>query len=581
MGVSFFGLNAGTKRLAKQGLGYAASALLVALLAGPAAADDQVDLDPNATDPVARGKYLATAADCAPCHTGPNMKPFSGGLIMDTPFGSLSTPNLTPDKETGLGEWNFAQFYQAIHRGIRRDGEYLYPVFPYPSFTKITEKDAKDIFAYLQSLEPVHAPRKESGMSFPFNIRASLVFWRQLYFDEGTFQPDPKVSDEINRGSYLVNALGHCGACHSPRTLLGGTEDDRAFQGGEVDTYFAPDITGSLADGIGGWTDEQLTDYLTKGAAKGKGTVFGPMAEVVNHSLSKLPASDIKAIVAYLKHTASLPKEDADNDPDLRKHAGAIVYLNNCAACHQPEGTGINGAVPNLKGNDAVMAGEPKNILSAVLGGLPGQGNYGQMPSFAPKLTDREVADVANYIRNAWGNSAPPSATPDMVASLRTALNVPEPAGLRPNPDFVCPSPTGGSSGDGVTVPKPIMALMAHATPEEVGNRVHVIISQLHREKPNLSDAELTNMLVTAYCPILADAQDLSDEEKHQYLATFSSKIYQVLSKERLPPGSRILVQVPLAPDVLGKVEADAKAKKEDRAKWIEDAIEKALSGAN
>ncbi|GAB5467781.1 MAG: hypothetical protein Kilf2KO_08110 [Rhodospirillales bacterium] len=560
------GASEGATRTAAAGL--LASGLLVAsfgLGAIPAGADDASDL-------VKQGEQLAIAGDCVSCHTAPGGKPYAGGLEINTPYGSLSTPNITPDKQTGLGDWTEAQFYTALHEGIRKDGAYLYPVFPYPSFTKVREADVKAIWAYLQTLEPVSAPRKPSNMSFPFNVRAGLAVWRQLYFTEGTFRPDPKWSAQVARGAYLVEGLGHCGTCHTPRTALGGSESDQSLAGGDVDTWFAPDISSSLSSGIGDWSTEEIVHYLRTGAAKGKGKAFGPMAEVVHNSLSKLPDADIEAIAAYLKQTPAR-SDPTDNEPDLRKRAGGLVYINNCSTCHQPNGDGITGAIPNLADNSAILGEESNNIVSAVLGGLPGGGGYGQMPSFASKLTDKEVADVANYVRNNWGNFAPANATPDLVASIRSGLNVPSAGGdSRPTSAFLCPSP-----GD-LDIKPATINLMRYATPSELGNRVGIIMAQLKRNHPGIDATQLVDDVAAAYCALLKDDSSIDDEQRHQRMVHFTAKLQSQIAKETLPPGARVLVQVPFSPEVLGKVEAAAAAAKEDRATWIEKAAEDRLT---
>jgi len=543
-----------------------ATVLALGLATGAGAAETKDDM-------VKRGKELATAGDCTSCHTVPGGKPFAGGLMMNTPFGTLSTPNITPDKETGLGDWTEADFYQALHEGIRKDGAYLYPVFPYPSFTKVREDDVKAIWAYLQSLEPVKAPRKAYDMSFPFNIREGLLVWRQLYFQEGTYRPDPKWSKEVARGGYLVEGLGHCGTCHSPRTALGGTESDKALAGGYVGTWFAPDISSSLQSGIGGWSKQQVVDYLRKGAAKGKGKTFGPMQEVVHNSLSKLPDADIEAIAAYLLAT---PPETypPDENPDLRRTAGGLVYVQNCSACHQPNGDGIANTIPNLAGNGAVTAESPDNVISAVLGGLPASDGYAKMPSFAGKLDDRQVADVVNYVRSSWGNYAPANATPDKVSSIRESLKVAKADGTTSGEAFTCPDT--GSGGD-LSISPATVNLMRYATPDELGNRVGIIVNQVKRNNSGIGEAQLVDDVAAAYCPLLKANKELSDQERQQRMASFVAKLQSQLSKEQLPAGAKVLVRVPFTPEVLSRIEAAAAAQKETRAEWLEKAAEEKL----
>jgi mono/diheme cytochrome c family protein len=258
-------------------------AVSVGLAAGFAATPARADAP---SDLIAKGKYLATMGDCQACHTASGGTPFAGGLEMDTPFGKISTPNITPDKATGIGDYTDQQFIRVFHAGIRRDGAYLYPVMPFPWYAKVTDDDVLAIKAYLFSLPPVTAPRKPLQISFPFNIRTGLGVWDAAFLHEGVFKPDPSKSDEVNRGAYIVEGLEHCGECHDSRNMLGAGAVAKPLQGGEIDHWFAPNITSDVRTGIGRYSDDQLVSFLKTGTAPGVGTVVGPMAQTVHDSLS-------------------------------------------------------------------------------------------------------------------------------------------------------------------------------------------------------------------------------------------------------------------------------------------------------
>lgn len=235
----------------------------------------------------------------------PRGKAFAGGLSIPTPFGTIVTPNITPDRATGIGAWTDQQFYHALHDGIGAHGENLYPAFPYPWFTRVTRPDVMAIKAYLFSLPPVHAPKQPNDLIFPFNLRIGLAAWNWRYFHPGTFKPDPNVSAQINRGAYLVEGLGHCGACHTPKNIAQAPKAGQSFGGGEIQGWYAPNISADVREGVGGWTDAQLVTLLKTGAVPGKGIVRGPMLQTVHDSLSQLTDSDLEAMAAYLKSTPS------------------------------------------------------------------------------------------------------------------------------------------------------------------------------------------------------------------------------------------------------------------------------------
>ena len=372
------------------------------------------------TTAVQRGEYLARAGDCISCHTAPGGAPYAGGYRLETPFGALLAPNITPDPATGIGNWSDDDFYRALHAGINRRGKDMYPAMPYDFYTRVTREDSDAIYAYLRTVAPVGNAVDVNQLRFPFNVRMSMAVWRELYFTEGTFKPDPGKSPAWNRGAYLVEGLGHCSACHSPRNALGGIEKDKAFTGATVDGWFALNLSSNLHTGLGTWTAQDIATYLKTGAVTGRTTALGPMALVVKNSTSQMTDADLLAMATYLKDipaTSSL--RQGKPAPDPSRVAGATLYLDHCSGCHQSGGRGLPGVFPPLAGNGAVIAPDPADVLKVVLQGIPAQGKYVPMPSFAMQLSDAQIADLANYVRTSWGNSAAANATPAMVAGLR------------------------------------------------------------------------------------------------------------------------------------------------------------------
>jgi mono/diheme cytochrome c family protein len=372
---------------------------------------------------IQRGEYLARAGDCVSCHTARGGAPYAGGFRMETPFGYLLSPNITPDIDTGIGRWSADDLYRALHDGVNRRGQDMYPVMPYTFYTNVTREDSDAIYAYLRTVTPVRNTVDINQLHFPFDQRWSMVAWRELYFTEGTFKPDVSRTPAWNRGAYLVEGLGHCSACHSPRNRLGAIETKREFTGATIDGWFALNLSSNLHTGLGEWTAEQIATYLKTGALAGKTTALGPMVEVVKNSLSYLTDADLTAMAEYLK---SIPANSSlrASDPTAggSRRRGAALYLEHCSGCHQAKGRGVPGVFPPLAGNGVVMAPDPANILKVVLGGVRARNGYVGMPSFAGQLDDEQLAELANYLRVSWGNRAPANTNPDMAASLRRSL---------------------------------------------------------------------------------------------------------------------------------------------------------------
>jgi mono/diheme cytochrome c family protein len=384
-------------------------------------------------DVVARGEYLARAGDCIACHTVPAGKLFGGGRPMDTPFGTLFTPNISSDKETGIGKWSAAEFYTMMHSGKSRDGLLLYPAMPFASYTKVTRKDTDAIYAYLQSTPPIHQPNRAHELRFPFNQRSLLYGWRVLFLREGEYKPDPTQSVEWNRGAYLVEGLGHCTMCHTAINALGGNSPSKKFEGGliPVQNWYAPSLTSNKEAGLGDWSIQDISDLLQTGVSN-RGAVYGPMAEVVYDSFQYVSDDDIRAVAVYLK---SLPARAGEKSgPPTAAVAeeknrlfplGQKIYDAQCAICHSAKGQGKLPDFPPLANNQSIQMTSSVNPIRMVLNGGYAPGTmknpkpYG-MPPFAQSLSDEEVAAVVTYIRTAWGNHGAPVSGQD-VNQLRSA----------------------------------------------------------------------------------------------------------------------------------------------------------------
>ncbi len=398
-------------------------AILCAALLCTAPGYDPAQADPPLPETIARGKALVDAADCASCHTADPAKPLAGGKRIDTPFGGIFSPNLTPDRETGLGAWTDGEFYRALHDGVARNGARYYPAFPYPNFTRITRDDVLAIRAYLATLTPVRNTPPPPQLRWPLNYRMVMRGWNFLFFRAGTFEKNPQKSDEWNRGAYLVEGAAHCGACHTPKNVFGADKPGQMYGGGWIDGWFAPRLDGAERSGLKSWSVDDIAEYLQTGR-NGRSHAGKPMAEVVVNSTSKMSDADIRAIAVYLKDLAAgAPEPTAVPPPQAQMADGARVYKGACIACHESDGTGSPRIYPPLPGNANLQSADPSSALRIILDGAqtvttPRAPNTGSMPAYAGKLSDQEIADVATYIRNAWGNAAP-AVTPAHVAKAR------------------------------------------------------------------------------------------------------------------------------------------------------------------
>jgi mono/diheme cytochrome c family protein len=384
--------------------------------------------DNQAFEKIERGRYLAVLGDCVGCHTAPGGTPFAGGAALETPFGALLGPNITPDVVTGVGAWSEEDFRRVMHEGIGKGGVRLYPAMPYPAYTKVTRDDVSAIWAYLRTLEPVRNEIQPNQLRFPFNVRRPATSaWDLLNFKPGEFQPDPAKSDVWNRGAYLVEGLGHCGTCHTPKNITGGDRGSEALQGALLQDWYAPDLTEDPRTGIGRWSIEEIVRYLKTGA-NSYDIASGPMAEAVTNSTSQMTDADLLAIATYLKDRAprSGSAVTALAAGDSRMVAGKAIYEDRCGACHVYSGAGVPTLFPRLAGAPLVQSIDPTSLIRVVLIGSRAVATSAAptapaMPAFGWNLNDTEIADVLTYVRNTWGNAAS-AVQPEDVSKLRRRL---------------------------------------------------------------------------------------------------------------------------------------------------------------
>ncbi len=388
--------------------------------------DPIADSTPNAAQ-LRRGQYLVAAGDCMSCHLREGGEPLAGGLGLRTPFGVIYTPNITSDKETGIGDWSSDQFYRAMHDGIDDEGNNLYPAFPYPWFRRVGREDDDAILAFLKTTPAVRYTPPKNDLPFPLNFRPVVKGWNLLYFNSQDFMPEANQSPEWNRGAYLVNGLGHCGGCHTPKNALGADKTKLELQGATLDNWVAPDLTANDRTGLGGWSVDDVAEYLRTGrnAHAGAG---GAMADVITYSTSLMSDADRHAMAVYLKSQAPSPRAaNAQPEPGAMRR-GAEIYSDACASCHLENGVGQPRYFPPLGPNAMLQQADPIGLEHLILAGgrigtSPSRPSPLSMPSFAWKLSDQEVADVSTYIRNSWGNQAAAVSVSD-VRDARKRLNL-------------------------------------------------------------------------------------------------------------------------------------------------------------
>jgi nicotinate dehydrogenase subunit B len=380
---------------------------------------------------IARGRLLAETGDCAVCHTAPGGTRLAGGRALETPFGTIHSTNITPDPETGIGAWSYPAFERAMREGVHRDGSQLYPAFPYTSFTKASDADLQALYAYLMAEPPIRATAPAPALRFPFDQRPLMAAWNTLFHKPGAYKLDPRRSDDWNRGAYLVEGLGHCSACHSPRNALGAEEKGAAhLAGGLAEGWDAPALT-ALSKAPVPWTEGDFYTYLRTGFSERHGAAAGPMAPVID-GLRGLPDSDLRAMATYLASfnpaaatadaEAVAARAEAGTAPGVAASPGARIYDGACAVCHESEGPSLFGVKPRLVLNSNLHGGRPDNLIRVVLDGmrLSGRGERGAMPAFRESFSDAQMAELVTYMRNRFAPSEPPwTDVPATVARLR------------------------------------------------------------------------------------------------------------------------------------------------------------------
>lgn len=387
------------------------------------------------------GAYIARTGDCVACHSVPGGKPFAGGLAMQTPVGTIYSSNISPDKQSGIGNYDYADFKNAVQFGIRKDGTPLYPAMPYPSYAIMPDADIQALYAYFMSqVEPVSQPSADSTIPWPLNMRWPMAWWQLLFASKRDFAAPAGADEKLVRGAYLVEGPGHCGACHTPRGLayqekaLSLADGDAFLSGAVIDGWRAKSLRGE-AQGLQSWSAEEIVMFLKTGRTD-KVAAFGAMADVVEHSTRYFTDGDLASIAAYLKQlppvagklAAFPPKADTttaalrDGRYDSR---GAVIYMEQCVVCHRADGQGMPRIFPALAGNSAVYAQNPQSIIQITLEGGKMPANETDAMAFAMPgfrhLSNQDVTDVINFIRTAWTNQAPPIADND-VAHIRDFL---------------------------------------------------------------------------------------------------------------------------------------------------------------
>jgi mono/diheme cytochrome c family protein len=392
----------------------------------PAGAAAAGAVDPQDFAQIERGHYLTVAGDCAACHTvAGSGHDFAGGRPIETPFGRLIAPNITPDPETGIGAWTDDEFVNSLTEGTGRGGTRLYPAMPYTYLTKLSRDDALAIRAYLNTVAPVRNAVDPNQLPFPFNIRSTLAVWNEMFFKPGPFRPNDGKSAEWNRGAYLAEGPTHCGMCHTPKNFLGGDKSSQNLQGYALQGWFAPNITNDSRRGLGGWSVDDIAEYLKTGHNK-TSAATGLMSEMVSLSTSHMTDADLRAIAVYLKDQPGQEQSDRPALDEAMMKSGASIYVDECSGCHTADGKGTPGLFPSVNGSPVVQQADATSLLHIVLRGARSTGTdqaptAAAMPAFAWVLKDEDVAAVLTYVRNTWGNSAPPVSASD-VAKARLDL---------------------------------------------------------------------------------------------------------------------------------------------------------------
>ncbi|WP_395337456.1 cytochrome c [Novosphingobium sp. BL-8H] len=404
----------------------------------PASSFDGVSVDTKSPALVQRGEYLARASDCVACHSTIGAPAYVGGLKMPTPMGAIYATNITPDRQTGIGTYTLADFDRAIRKGVAKDGHRLYPAMPYPSYAKLEDGDVRALYAYfMNGVRPVRQENRKSDISWPLNMRWPLAFWNAAFAPGAPYMADALKDAQWNRGAYLVQGAGHCGACHTPRSV---TMNERGLDGGSatflsgalIDGWYAPSLRGDYNTGLARWSEQDIYQFLKTGR-NAHGVVYGSMAEAFNNSIQFLTDEDLRAIAHYLKSLPGDPARDGANwrydNATVRSltvastDPGARVYMAKCSFCHGADGRGKAPWIPPLAGTASSLGKENASTINVTLNGsdrvvAANVPDAYRMPAYRDQLGDRQIADVVTFIRKSWGNHGGP-ASPDDVRKLR------------------------------------------------------------------------------------------------------------------------------------------------------------------
>ncbi len=395
----------------------------IAALSAPAAAQETV------FSQVERGRYALITGNCQGCHTAPGEEPFAGGRGLETPFGTIYTPNITFDAETGLGRWSRDDFWLAMHEGLAPDGTRLYPAFPYAHFTKMPREEVDALYDYLSTLPRVKKEKPDNELPWPFSWRTTLAGWQWMFFEPGVFEPDPEKSEAWNRGAYLVEGPGHCSGCHTEKNLAGADKESRHLMGGQLENWAAPDIRGGRNGGLAHWSEADIVEFLKTGR-NAHTAAFSIMAEVIEYSTRHMLEQDLHAIATYLKDLEGEERATPAALDEKVMAAGGAIYFDQCSACHVSNGSGVPRFFAPLAGSGKANDPDPTTVIRVILEGaraVPTKAHPTplSMPAFDWKLTDEQVAAVATYVRTSWGNrggAVSASEVEDLRERLRAGL---------------------------------------------------------------------------------------------------------------------------------------------------------------
>lgn len=497
-------------------------------LAGAVFAASPPSESPPEKDAMARGEYLSKVAHCAACHTSDPAKPFAGNVPLGSSFGTMYSSNITPDTQTGIGTWTEKEFEGSLRRGVGKGGEYLYPSMPYTDFTKISDADVHALYVYFRSVKPIAQRAKPNTMKFPFNVRTGIAAWQAVYFKQGRYAEDDSQSPAWNRGAYLVQGLGHCGACHSPTNFAMAPVKGKALQGNVIDHWFAPDISGGRYSGIKDWSETDLVTFFRKGHNAKNQAAVGPMAQTIDLGLSHLSDGDLAAIATYLKHQVgtveSAPKVTRAVTADERA-AGQTIYADNCTSCHGVDGKGVAGIAPALADAASVAGAKADTAVRSVLQGYEPSGQWGVMPSFGQVLTAQQVSDVVNYVRTAWGNQGGERVTASSVDHLARYADLNNP---KIDSALICPSPKAASM-DASTIAQ----IKTLAGDKKTQAATAKLVRDYRSRHPDVATPQVITNISGAFCRDVMDTAKGSLAERQTRYVNFMGGVAQAASASK------------------------------------------------